>query len=93
MIKEGLYGEIRRPPEGSIEAAITDLEQLLEWMDPQRTYRFDAKQLALKMAISALKTPEAAAKAHNRQAATHRHRLTISLLKRPGLRRFSRPHF
>lgn len=50
-----IYAEVWRPPEGSSAAAIEDLKQIMDWMDPKRTCRYHEKQLALAMAIDALR--------------------------------------
>ena len=58
MIPEGLYGEIKQPPEKSIAAAIRD------YMDRRAEYRYDQKQFALNLALDILSQIETA---QNRQ--------------------------
>ncbi len=60
MIPEGLYGEIKRPPEGSFAAAITDLGSIRDYMDRKATYRYEYKQFALDLAINILEQMQAA---------------------------------
>lgn len=64
MIPEGLYGEIKRPPEKSIAAAIRDIESICDYMDLKATYRYEEKQFALNLALNILEQLQAA---QNRQ--------------------------
>ncbi|WP_419037800.1 hypothetical protein [Phascolarctobacterium faecium] len=64
MIPEGLYGEIKRPPEKSIAAAIVDIEGIRDYMDRKATYRYEEKQFALNLALNILEQIQTA---QNRQ--------------------------
>ena len=64
MIPEGLYGEIKRPPEQSIAAAIRDIESICDYMDRKATYRYEEKQFALNLVLNILEQLQAA---QNRQ--------------------------
>lgn len=64
MIPEGLYGEIKRPPEKSIAAAIRDIENICDYMDRKATYRYEEKQFALNLVLNILEQLQAA---QNRQ--------------------------
>ncbi|WP_455653857.1 hypothetical protein [Phascolarctobacterium faecium] len=64
MIPEGLYGEIKQPPEKSIAAAIRDITSIRDYMDRRAEYRYDQKQFALNLALDILGQIETA---QNRQ--------------------------
>ena len=64
MIPEGLYGEIKQPPEKSIAAAIRDITSIRDYMDRRAEYRYDQKQFALDLVIDFLEQIKAA---QNRQ--------------------------
>ncbi|WP_334125476.1 hypothetical protein [Phascolarctobacterium faecium] len=64
MIPEGLYGEIKQPPEKSIAAAIRDITSIRDYMDRRAEYRYDQKQFALDLVIDILEQIKAA---QNRQ--------------------------
>ena len=64
MIPEGLYGEIKQPPEKSIAAAIRDITSIRDYMDRRAEYRYEHKQFALNLVIDILEQIKAA---QNRQ--------------------------
>lgn len=64
MIPEGLYGEIKQPPEKSIAAAIRDITSIRDYMDRRAEYRYEHKQFALDLALDILSQIETA---QNRQ--------------------------